>query len=126
MKHPFVKVSFSTVVKDVKETIDKIIAEPEPFTPSSTLSPSNWTPSVDTAAQRMYASHLMNVGTYQKKNPEKMREKSKRYLDKLKLDEAKYKDFLAKRREYYKNVLKPRKQQKLDLIHESKKTTLVI
>ena len=38
MKHPFVKVSFATIVKDVKETIDKIIAEPEPFTPSSTLS----------------------------------------------------------------------------------------
>ena len=122
MKYALTKVSFATVVKDVKETIDKIIAEPEPFTPASTLSPSN----LDTAAQRMYASHLMNVGTYQKKNPEKMREKSKRYLDKLKLDEVKYNDFLAKRREYYKNVLKPRKQEKLDLIHESKKTTLVI
>ena len=68
----------------------------------------------------------MNVGTYQKKNPEKMREKSKRYLDKMKLDDVKYNDFLAKRREYYKTVLKPRKQAKLDLIHESKTTTLVI
>ena len=42
------------------------------------------------AAVKMYYKHLANVKKYQQKNPEKMKEKSKRYMDKLKNDTTKY------------------------------------
>jgi hypothetical protein len=62
-----------------------------------------------TPAERMYQNHLKNVKTYQKKNPEKMREKCKKYNEKIKLENPdKYQETLSKKKEYYLNVRKPK------------------
>jgi len=62
-----------------------------------------------TPAERMYRNHLKNVRTYQQKNPEKMKEKCKRYNEKIKLENPeKYQETLNKKKEYYINVRKPR------------------
>lgn len=62
-----------------------------------------------TPAERMYSNHLKNVKTYQQKNPEKMREKCKKYNDKIKIENPeKYQEMLNKKKEYYINVKKPR------------------
>ena len=79
-----------------------------------------------TAAEKMYQSHLKNVATYQKKNPQKVKEKQTRYLAKMRTDPDKYDAFLAKRRAYYKDVLKPRKEQRIEEARENLPTTLVI
>ncbi|MHA2403176.1 MAG: hypothetical protein ACXADH_09330 [Candidatus Kariarchaeaceae archaeon] len=79
-----------------------------------------------TAAEKMYQSHLRNVAKYQKKNPEKVKDKQTRYLAKMKTDPEKYDAFLAKRRAYYKDVLKPRKEARIEQEHEARPTTLVI
>ena len=55
-----------------------------------------------------------------------MREKSKRYMVKLKNDETKYSKYLEKRHIYYKDVLKPKKQKVKEDAHEALPTTLVI
>tara|TARA_B110000967_G_C18735604_1_gene484922 strand:- start:281 stop:658 length:378 start_codon:yes stop_codon:yes gene_type:complete len=55
-----------------------------------------------TAAERMYAKHLLNVKKYQQKNPDKMKVKSKRYMVKLKEDKVRYAEYLKKRRIYNK------------------------
>ena len=53
-------------------------------------------------AQRMYQNHLKNVAKYQKANPEKMREKNKRYIENMKKNNPeKYEDLLMKKAEYY-------------------------
>ena len=65
---------------------------------------------VITPAERMYRNHLKNVGTYQRKNPNKMSEKCKRYNERIKADPDRYAEALKKRREYYHNVHKPRKE----------------
>lgn len=79
-----------------------------------------------TAAEKMYQSHLKNVANYQKKNPQKVKEKQTRYLAKMRNDPDKYDAFLAKRRAYYKDVLKPRKEQRIEEAREQLPTTLVI
>ncbi len=79
-----------------------------------------------TAAEKMYQSHLKNVANYQKKNPQKVKEKQTRYLAKMRNDPDKYDAFLAKRRAYYKDVLKPRKEQRIEEARENLPTTLVI
>lgn len=79
-----------------------------------------------TAAEKMYQSHLKNVANYQKKNPQKVKEKQTRYLAKMRNDPEKYDAFLAKRRAYYKDVLKPRKEQRIEEAREQLPTTLVI
>ena len=79
-----------------------------------------------TAAEKMYQSHLKNVANYQKKNPQKVKEKQTRYLAKMRTDPDKYDAFLAKRRAYYKDVLKPRKEQRIEEARENLPTTLVI
>ena len=38
---------------------------------------------VMSAAERMYSKHLCNVKKYQRNNPKKIKEKSKRYMEKL-------------------------------------------
>jgi hypothetical protein len=58
------------------------------------------------AALKMYKNHLSNMKKYQKRNPEKMREKSKRYMVKLKNDETKYSKYLEKRKETHTSIIK--------------------
>jgi len=62
-------------------------------------------------AEKYYKNHLKNVSNYQKRNPEKMREKNKKHNDKIKNeDPEKYQAKLLKQREYYQNVIKQKKQ----------------
>jgi hypothetical protein len=64
-----------------------------------------------TPAEKYYKNHLKNVSNYQKRNPEKMREKNKKHNDKIKNeDPEKYQAKLLKQREYYQNVIKQKKQ----------------
>jgi hypothetical protein len=63
-----------------------------------------------TPAEKLYKSHLKNVSEYQKRNPEKMREKCKKYNDKIKADPEKLEELRRKKREYYINVIKPKKE----------------
>jgi len=68
-------------------------------------------------AQRMYQNHLKNVAKYQKANPEKMREKNKRYLENMKKNNPdKYEDFLMKKAEYYEKRKLAKSQEKKTLI----------
>ena len=60
----------------------------------------------ETPADRYYKNHLKRVSEYQKANPEKCRQKCKKYNDKIKEDSEKYEILLKKKREYYyKNKL---------------------
>ena len=87
-----------------------------------------------TPAERMYKCHLKNVATYQKKNPEKCRQKMLKYKESLKTDKEKNEREMARRKAYYNNVVKPQKeaikQQKKDEINaikaEAKKVILEI
>ena len=66
---------------------------------------------VETPAERFYRNHLKNVSNYQKRNPEKMREKNKKFNDKLKEENGdKYQSRLSKQREYYQTVVKPKRE----------------
>jgi hypothetical protein len=61
-----------------------------------------------TPAERMYKKHLQIVSNYQKNNPEKVKEKNKKYNEKLKNENPeKYQELLQKKKEYYQNVRKP-------------------
>ena len=63
-------------------------------------------------AERYYRNHLKNVITYQKKNPEKMREKCKKYSDKLKEENPeKYQVMLDRKKLYYINTIKPKRER---------------
>jgi len=62
-------------------------------------------------AEKLYQNHLANVKRYQRKNPEKMAAKAKKYMEKLKSDPEKYAEFLEKRRKYYNEVTKPKKNK---------------
>ena len=53
--------------------MEKAPEKDEPFENSAT-------PSTLTPAEKMYKSHLQHVKEYQKRNPEKMKEKCKRYI----------------------------------------------
>ena len=60
-------------------------------------------------AEKYYQNHLKNVSNYQKRNPQKMREKNKKHNDKLKNEDSeKYQAKLLRQREYYKAVVKPK------------------
>jgi len=62
-----------------------------------------------TPAERMYLNHLRNVKNYQSRNPEKIKQKNKKYNENLKNENPeKYKEMLEKKKEYYKNVIKPK------------------
>lgn len=66
--------------------------------------------STETPAERFYKNHLKNVSNYQKRNPEKMREKNKKFNDKLKEENGdKYQARLSKQKEYYQTVVKPKR-----------------
>ena len=62
-----------------------------------------------TPAERFYQNHIKRVCAYQKANPEKMREKCKKWNAKIKEENPdKYKDNLEKKRKYYNEVVKPK------------------
>jgi hypothetical protein len=62
-----------------------------------------------TPAERFYLNHKKRVSDYQKANPEKMREKCKKYNQKLKEEQPeKYEQLLEKKRKYYLEVRKPK------------------
>lgn len=61
-------------------------------------------------AENLYKLHLKAVSNYQKKNPEKMREKCKKYNEKIRNDPQKLEELKRKQREYYNNVVKPKKE----------------
>jgi len=71
-----------------------------------------------TPAEKHYQNHLRNVSNYQKRNPEKMREKCKKYLDRLKEDPEKYKEYQQQKRQYYLNKKEKRESadQKIENI----------
>ena len=70
-----------------------------------------------TPAEKLYKTHLKNVSLYQKRNPDKIKIKCKRYLDNMKQNHPeKYQEKLQKQRDYYKNVRKP----KLDALKSAK------
>jgi hypothetical protein len=72
-----------------------------------------------TPAERFYQNHIKRVCAYQKANPEKMREKCKKWNAKLKEEQPdKYKEVLEKKRKYYNEVRKP----KLDALKAEKKS----
>ena len=88
--------------------IEPVITEPE-------LSP----------AERHYQRHCKAVATYQKKNPDKMSAKYKKWYSTLKANEDKYKQHLQQHREYYLTHIKPKKdlakQQKQEAKEKEKK-----
>lgn len=55
-----------------------------------------------TPAERMYKKHKENVLAYQRKNPDKIKEKNRAYLAKVKDDPVAFEEFKKKRREYEK------------------------
>jgi len=67
-----------------------------------------------TPAERHYKSQLKSALKYQKRNPEKIKEITKRYYDRIRGDPEKRAEYLRIRREYYRNVVKP-KRNKIDL-----------
>ena len=72
-----------------------------------------------TPAERFYQNHIKRVCAYQKANPEKMREKCKKWNAKLKEEQPdKYKEVLEKKRKYYNEIRKP----KLDALKAEKKS----
>lgn len=66
-----------------------------------------------TPAEKAYLRLKNNVSKYQKKYPEKCKEKNKKYFQKLKETEPeKYSCYLQKKKEYYQNVVKPKLKNK--------------
>lgn len=71
-------------------------------------------------AEKFYALHLKNVSNYQKKYPEKCREKNKRYFDNVKeKTPEKYREMLNKKRDYYINVIKPKRDLEKEKVIEN-------
>jgi hypothetical protein len=59
-------------------------------------------------ALRYYKNHLKNVSEYQKRHPDKMREKNREYNKRIREEHPeKYHELLAKKKEYYQTVRKP-------------------
>ena len=67
-----------------------------------------------TPAMRMYENHKIHVLKHQKKHPEKVNEKVRRYIKKLKAEAPeKYETMiLQKQRDYYQRVVKPKREAK--------------
>jgi hypothetical protein len=53
-----------------------------------------------TPAERMYRQHLKNVADYQRRNPEKMKQKHQARMERIKADPVDYALFKQRRREY--------------------------
>lgn len=62
------------------------------------------------AAEKMYARHLLNVKKYQRNHPEKVKEKAKKYMEKLKGDKERYAAYLDKKQNAYKKRCELKKQ----------------
>jgi hypothetical protein len=65
-------------------------------------------------AEKHYRNHLKHVIAYQKRNPEKMREKCRRRNEKFKNERPEeYAIFLEKQKAYYKEYNRLRKEKKI-------------
>lgn len=74
-------------------------------------------------AERFYANHLKRVSTYQKKHPEKCREKCKKYNEKLREEQPdRYKEILQQKKEYYISVRKPKLVAEREAKKQAKQT----
>lgn len=79
-----------------------------------------------TPAERCYASHKQIVINYQRANPEKMREKQKRYLDKLKVENPeKYEQQQQNKRDYHKRVALPKRQREREALLNLKNSIIL-
>jgi hypothetical protein len=65
-------------------------------------------------ADRLYRNHLKAVANYQKKHPEKCKEKAKRRAEAIKADPARLAEHQAKRRKYYEDVKAKRSEIKIN------------
>ena len=61
-------------------------------------------------AEKYYTAHLKRMSEYQKRNKDKIKEKNKNYLNRLKDDPDRHKEYLEKKRQYYLTVTKPKLQ----------------
>jgi hypothetical protein len=75
-----------------------------------------------TVAERYYLSHKKSMSEYQKRNKDKVNERNRLYLEKIKEDPERRKAYLDKKREYYLNITKP----KLDAIKKQEQTTVAV
>ena len=66
-----------------------------------------------TPAEKYYEKQLARVTAYNKRNSEKLNEKSRAYFQKIKNDPEKYKKYLLKKREYYAKRKSVKKDTKL-------------
>ena len=64
-----------------------------------------------TPAERMYMKHLKNVSDYQKRNPEKMREKHRQKMEKIKGDPVLYEAYKKRHREYERRFREKKKAE---------------
>ena len=66
-------------------------------------------------AEKLYQHHKRHVQIYQRNNPEKMRSKSLKYLQKLKETEPeRFKQTEDKQNVYYETVVKPKREEILE------------
>ena len=73
-------------------------------------------------AERYYLSHKKSMSEYQKRNKEKVNERNRLYLEKIKDDPERRKAYLEKKRDYYLKITKP----KLDAMKQTSTTNAVI
>ena len=74
------------------------------------------------SAMRMYKRHQETMKKYHLDHPEKTREASKKYIDKMKSeDPVRYQLIKDKNNERYKNIVKPRREQEKNERNEKKK-----
>jgi hypothetical protein len=59
-------------------------------------------------AERYYLSHKKSMSEYQKRNKDKVNERNRLYLEKIKDDPDRRKAYLEKKREYYLKKTKPK------------------
>lgn len=65
-----------------------------------------------TPAERLYQRHLAYVKNYQKNNKEKVAENTKKYIERIKVENPeKYEEMKQKRKDYYQNVVKPKRAE---------------
>jgi hypothetical protein len=60
-----------------------------------------------TVAERYYLSHKKSMSEYQKRNKDKVNERNRLYLKKIKEDPERRQSYLQKKREYYLKITKP-------------------
>lgn len=64
-----------------------------------------------TPAEKMYRKHLQNVSNYQKRNPEKMREKHRQKMERIKEDPVRYEEYKKRHREYERRFREKKKAE---------------